>query len=85
MHERERVLPEANQDGGPTPPEANTGWGGEIALIDTVSAACPNCSIILVEADHLDEQLWDASTVVALGDCRLQQPAALTRTSRWRI
>ena len=40
-----------NQNGGTTPPAANAGWGGEIALdIDMVSAACPQCKILLVEA-----------------------------------
>jgi hypothetical protein len=41
-----------NQSGGTTPPTANAGWGGEIALdIDMVSAACPQCKILLVEAN----------------------------------
>ncbi len=40
-----------NQTGGTTPPTADSGWGGEIALdIDMVSAACPQCKILLVEA-----------------------------------
>ncbi len=42
-----------NQRAGSTPPTANAGWGQEIALdLDMVSAACPNCSILLVEADN---------------------------------
>ena len=33
-------------------PAADGGWGGEIALdIDMVSATCPHCNILLVEAD----------------------------------
>ena len=33
-------------------PTGDTGWGGEISLdLDMVSAACPTCKIILVEAD----------------------------------
>jgi hypothetical protein len=42
-----------NQRGDASPlPAANTGWGQEIALdIEMVSAACPNCNILLVEAD----------------------------------
>src|SRR6185436_715031 len=33
-------------------PTPDTGWAGEIALdIDMVSAACPSCKILLVEAD----------------------------------
>ncbi|MDQ1367653.1 MAG: hypothetical protein QOF20_6 [Acidimicrobiaceae bacterium] len=41
-----------NQTGGTTPPSADAGWGGEIALdLDMVSAACPQCKILLVEAN----------------------------------
>ena len=40
-----------NQTGGTTYPEANASWGVEISLdLDMVSAACPNCHILLVEA-----------------------------------
>ena len=41
-----------NQNGATSPlPANNTGWAGEIALdIEMVSAACPNCHILLVEA-----------------------------------
>jgi len=40
-----------NQNGGTTPPAADTGWGEEIALdIDMVSATCPACKILLAEA-----------------------------------
>jgi subtilase family serine protease len=41
-----------NQDGLPGPyPPPNTGWGQEISLdVDMVSASCPNCNIILIEA-----------------------------------
>ena len=41
-----------NQDGGSTPPAQNAGWATEISLdLDMVSATCPNCHILLVEAD----------------------------------
>ncbi len=41
-----------NQTGGSTYPVANTGWAGEISLdLDMVSAVCPNCHILLVEAN----------------------------------
>jgi hypothetical protein len=41
-----------NQTGGKTYPAADTGWGQEIALdLDMVSAICPNCKILLVEAN----------------------------------
>jgi subtilase family serine protease len=40
-----------NQNGGSSPPRANTGWAEEISLdLDMVSAICPNCHILLVEA-----------------------------------
>jgi hypothetical protein len=42
-----------NQSGATSPlPAANSGWAGEIALdIEMVSAACPQCKILLVEAN----------------------------------
>ena len=41
-----------NQGGGSTPPKANVGWGQEIDLdIQMVSAVCPECKILLVEAN----------------------------------
>jgi len=40
-----------NQNGGTTPPRRNGGWAQEISLdLDMVSAVCPNCHILLVEA-----------------------------------
>ena len=40
-----------NQSGGTSYPRANSGWGLEIALdLQMVSAICPNCHILLVEA-----------------------------------
>jgi subtilase family serine protease len=40
-----------NQNGGTTPPASDVGWAEEISLdLDMVSAICPNCSILLVEA-----------------------------------
>ena len=44
-----------NQRGGTTAPEADPEWGLEIALdVQAVSAACPRCRILLVEADSPD-------------------------------
>ena len=41
-----------NQRGGSSYPPANAEWESEIALdLDTVSAICPKCHILLVEAD----------------------------------
>jgi subtilase family serine protease len=40
-----------NQSGGTSYPNANGGWAQEISLdLDMVSAICPNCHILLVEA-----------------------------------
>ena len=40
-----------NQSGGTKYPKANGGWAQEISLdLDMVSAVCPNCHILLVEA-----------------------------------
>ncbi len=40
-----------NQTGGTSYPRANGGWAQEISLdVDMVSAICPNCHILLVEA-----------------------------------
>jgi hypothetical protein len=40
-----------NQTGGTSYPTGNTGWSEEISLdLDMVSAICPNCRILLVEA-----------------------------------
>ena len=51
-------------------PAPNTGWSAEIALdLDMVSAACPQCSIVLVEADSalLDDLGASVDTAVGLG------------------
>ncbi|HET6504855.1 MAG TPA: hypothetical protein VFG87_29240, partial [Amycolatopsis sp.] len=43
-----------NQNGQTSPlPTADSGWAGEISLdVDMVSAICPNCHILLVEASQ---------------------------------
>jgi hypothetical protein len=42
-----------NAKGGTTLPRADTGWAEEMSLdLDMVSAACPLCRILLVEADQ---------------------------------
>ncbi len=59
-----------NQRGGATPPAANAAWGQEIALdLDMVSAACPNCKILLVEADSasIDDLGTAVNTAVGWG------------------
>jgi hypothetical protein len=51
-----------NQNGQSSPlPAGNTGWAGEISLdLDAVSAACPNCHILLVEANDPSDNLFTA-------------------------
>jgi hypothetical protein len=40
-----------DENGGSNYPTADSGWAGEISLdVDMVSAVCPNCRILLVEA-----------------------------------
>jgi len=47
------TIRKVNEAGNPSPyPRANGGWAQEISLdLDMVSAVCPNCSILLVEAN----------------------------------
>jgi hypothetical protein len=41
-----------DQNGGASPPHANAGWAMEESLdLDMASAICPNCAIVLVEAN----------------------------------
>ena len=48
-------------------PTADEGWAGEIALdLDMVSAACPSCKIVLVEADTADMVNLGASVNMAV-------------------
>jgi len=59
-----------NQRGGITPPAGDPGWGLEIALdLQAVSAACPNCKLLLVEADsaEFDDIGAAVNRAVALG------------------
>jgi subtilase family serine protease len=52
-----------NQTGGTTYPTPNTGWATEISLdLDMVSAICPNCHILLVEAN--DNSFTNLGTAV---------------------
>ena len=59
-----------NQAGQTAPLPADQGWGVEIALdLDMVSAACPDCKILLVESDSADLAALGAAenTAVAAG------------------
>jgi len=58
------------QAGTATLPAADSGWGQEIALdLDMVSAACPSCKILLVEANSssLADLGGSVNTAVRLG------------------
>ena len=56
-----------NQSGGTSYPKANAGWAVEISLdLDMVSAACPNCHLLLVEASsNADSNLYAAEDEAA--------------------
>jgi hypothetical protein len=59
-----------NQSGTSSPLPTDQGWGVEIALdVDMVSAACPQCRILLVEADDASAQdlAGSVDTAVKLG------------------
>jgi subtilase family serine protease len=56
-----------NQNGGSTMPSGNTGWGQEIDLdIEMVSAICPGCKILLVEANS--NSLSDLGTAASYAE-----------------
>jgi MYXO-CTERM domain-containing protein len=57
-----------SQTGDATLPPEDDGWAGEIALdVDMVSAACPSCSILLVEANGADDSDLDTAVNYAAG------------------
>jgi Subtilase family len=59
-----------DQQGGSAYPAPNAGWAEEIALdLDMVSAACPRCSILLVETNSalMDDLGAGVDTAVRLG------------------
>jgi hypothetical protein len=52
-----------DQNGGTSYPSPDSGWSGEISLdVDMVSAVCPDCKIVLVEASSATTQ--DLGTAV---------------------
>ncbi len=59
-----------NETGGSTPPTADSGWAEEESLdVDMVSAVCPSCHILLVEASQptTDDLGTAVNTAVSLG------------------
>jgi subtilase family serine protease len=66
-----------NQTGGTTAPTANASWGQEIALdLDMVSAACPYCKILLVEASSAS----NANLGIAVNQAVAQGAAAVSNS-----
>ncbi len=74
-----------NQDGqaSPLPKKAgSTGWATEESLdVDMVSAVCPNCHIILVEANTPSQVNLGAgvNAAIALGAGSCRTPTAASR------
>jgi subtilase family serine protease len=58
-----------NQNGGAAPlPSGDPGWGTEISLdLDAVSATCPSCHILLVEANSANTPDLDKAEDTAAG------------------
>jgi hypothetical protein len=66
-----------NQSGGTTYPASNAGWSEEISLdLDMVSAVCPACNIVLVEANS--SSIANLSTAVK--EAESFHPAAITNS-----
>ncbi|MFF3981587.1 putative Ig domain-containing protein [Streptomyces sp. NPDC001828] len=60
----------ADQNGGTNYPTADAGWAGEISLdVDMVSAVCPQCHILLVEANsaNMDDLGAAVNRAVTMG------------------
>jgi len=82
-----------NQDGeqGNYPAVANPSWEPEIALdVEMVSAICPNCHILLVEANSADETVAMSNPVSTRISGRRStrqstsaRPRSPTATARW--
>jgi subtilase family serine protease len=59
-----------DQSGGTNYPTANPGWATEISIdLDTISAVCPNCHLLLVEGNSpgIDDLGTGVNTAVSLG------------------
>ena len=59
-----------DENGGTNYPSPDSGWAGEISLdLDMVSATCPNCKILLVEATSasMDDLGTAVNTAVSMG------------------
>ncbi len=66
-----------NQTGGTSYPKGNSGWAEEISLdLDMVSAICPACNIVLVEATSSSF----ANLAQAVTEAKAFHPAAITNS-----
>lgn len=66
-----------NQSGGTSYPRGNTGWSEEISLdLDMVSAICPSCNIVLVEASSDSF----SNLAAAVSYAKSLHPAAITNS-----
>jgi subtilase family serine protease len=74
-----------NQDGATTPlPTPDAGWSEEISVdLDTVSATCPNCNILLVEASSATLPSLDTAedTAAAAGPVSIGNSFGVSETS----
>lgn len=66
-----------NQNGGTKFPRSNGGWAEEISLdLDMVSAVCPDCHILLVEASSASF----ANLGAAVNEAASQHPASISNS-----
>ena len=66
-----------NQSGGTSYPRGNTGWAEEISLdLDMISAICPSCNIVLVEASSSSM----SNLAAAVAYAKTLHPAAVTNS-----
>jgi titin len=66
-----------DQTGGTSYPANNTGWAEEISLdLDTVSAVCPGCNIVLVEANS--DSIQDLAAAVT--EAKTFDPVAISNS-----
>ncbi len=66
-----------NQSGGTSYPRANSGWAEEISLdLDMISAVCPDCNIVLVEASSAST----ANLADAVNEAKTFAPVVITNS-----
>lgn len=72
-----RCFRQVNQRGSTVPPAVDPGWAGEISLdVDMVSAICPACHILLVEASSSS----DADLATAVNYAASQHVTAISNS-----